>query len=262
MATLGLSLRSQKPTEITPESLKAQLDSIGLNCPDANEERLQVYIDNTRAQMADGHVRSFMITRLKNGRNSSTHSSVDEGDYVESADGSWTTNSSFSYHSELLYINYEEHFNWLQQFYPKYCRMRCDQPQSGGVEPTVMAIQEQFISCSYAAAAAVVNGVSQGDIEAAMSNAIAPLTNDNAQHYDESDSRCLFLVNEYDEANETASGLGILTITWRLRVWDYREKSKDNIEHKWTLDVSAWSALYSQPTEIDIDYSIAHTQFE
>lgn len=261
MVLSNISLVSQKPTEITPKSLKAQLDSIGLNCSDACEENLQGYIYDTRARMADGDVQTYSITRLKKGRNSGIHSSLEAGDYEESADGSWRVNNEYPYQKMLLNINHEKHFNYLLDYYPRYFRMRNDPPPRSGIEPTVIAIQEQFVACSYAAAAVVVNGISEKDMESVMSNAISPLTEDNAKDYDESDIRSLFLVYMYDDAKKEAECLGVLTITWHLRVSDYKEKSKDDIRHKWSLEVSAWAGLYPNAGLISGDDIYLFRQF-
>lgn len=258
--TIDISLNKAVPSKMTVDSLSSQLDAVGLVCSDANEALLPGYIAQTRRDMAQGGgVQSFMVMRVKGDNNVTT--ATEARDYEETGAGNWAIDGSFGYHTELLYINYEDHFNWLTKNEPSFGGLRNDPPMYQGTESTVDAIQKQFVNCSYTASSVVVDGLNQEDMEASMWNAIKPLTDENAKNYDEEDSRSLFLVYNYDVIAEEADGIGILTLKWHLKVWDYKEKSKDELQHKWELTISAWSVLYNDGADIEANYNSALAHF-
>lgn len=85
-----------------------------------------------------------------------------------------------------------------------------------------------------------------------LSNAIAPLSEGNVKDYDESDSRVIYLVDNYNPVTMEADAIGVLGIDWRLRIVDYKEKKK-NPEHDTTLTISTRSVLYDKLTTLEED---------
>lgn len=53
--------RSQKPSQVTPENMKQNMEDVGLNCEDTSPERLQVSIDEVRSTLRRGPLEAFMI---------------------------------------------------------------------------------------------------------------------------------------------------------------------------------------------------------
>lgn len=53
--------KSQSPTEVTPESMKSNMEDVGLSCEDTSHESLQLAIDDVRSTLRRGPLEAFMI---------------------------------------------------------------------------------------------------------------------------------------------------------------------------------------------------------
>ncbi|MBL0865420.1 hypothetical protein G5647_03250 [Pectobacterium carotovorum] len=55
------NLSPQKPDEVTVDSLKASLTSLGLTCDETTPDKLQKYITDVRSKLPTGNYQAFAI---------------------------------------------------------------------------------------------------------------------------------------------------------------------------------------------------------
>jgi len=224
-----VALISATPTKITVEKLKSQLTDIGLTCKDSHESKLQAYIDDVRSQLPQGVVQTYSILQpatqalLK----SMPRVSGLVGDYVQSSIGDWEPdNSGLGYATELEYIQYSTHFDWLKANRPSFTGVVDNPSDYTGRYDSIDAVKSLFVQVGTTASATLIKGLNKDSIESVRSNAISPLNDTNAKNYDVSDSRVIFLVDNYNPSTSEADGVGILTIEWHLVIKDYKQKKK------------------------------------
>jgi hypothetical protein len=255
-----ISLNSATPTQLTVEKLKSQLTNIGLTCPASKEQRLEQYIVDVKTQIPDGAVQTYSI--LKPTGPGETAIAGLTTDLANSSTGNWEPDSTgLGYGPELEYIQYSTHFDWLKANRPSFTGIEDNPPQYSGQYSTIEAIKKMFVNVGTVASATLVKGIDKSSIESVLSNAIAPLTDQSATDYNVSDSRVIFLVENYNPEKQEADGVGVLTIEWHLVITDYKEKKGDP-EHEAKLTVKSRSVLYSSLEDMNADYLAAKTYFK
>ena len=270
------TLTAATPTPLNATALKAQLEAIGLDCAQLNDMNLQSYIDQVNSQLPTGTVQSFAITApasaptpLQAGQTGEVVSVLSLSEAVpaseNSATGNWTISTSAQgYAPHLGVIQFPDHFNWLyaNRATNAFAGVRDDPPAYTGNYPNAEAIQKLFVNVGVTASATLVKGLDQDTIRAAMSNAIQPLQNANLTNYNVSDSRAIFLVDNYNTSTGTADAIGVLSIGWTLKITDWKRKTKEGGDtHPTNLTVMAESVLYSDPTVLCNDYHAVLKQF-
>jgi hypothetical protein len=258
---IPVKLIEAKPTAITVENVKKQLDDIGLNCALAAEENLEAYIREVESRLPVGGTETYQI--LKPTKDPSLRVAGLYGDYEQSSIGNWEPDSvALGYSRQLEYIQYDTHFDWLLGNQPGFTGVVNNPPAYKGRYGSVDAIKEMFINVSVNASATLVKGLNKASMESVLSNAIAPLTDKNAQDYNPGpQSRVIFLVENYDPGSGNADAVGVLTLWWDLKIVDYKEKKKSP-QHDTTLTVRTRSVLYSSVEAMDSDYLAARTHFK
>ena len=103
---IPISLEKTEPSEMTVESLKKQLDAIGLTCKDANSERLADYIKDVRGKLPNGRIQSLTIAKPDETKNPGAN-----GYLRETSIGNWKPDGDFGYQTQLSYIVYETHLD-------------------------------------------------------------------------------------------------------------------------------------------------------
>ncbi len=275
---IPISLEPATPTPLTAESLQKQLANIGLSCRDAHQDRLREYIVDVKAQIPHGRTQSYAILTPVPGLDRRTGQltyrelavAVQETGRAsrlaktlgDSSVGNWEPDpTGDGYGPELEYIQFEAHFDWLKGNRTSFTGVIDNPPAYSGKYGSVDAIKSLFIEVGTTASATLVNGLDRDSIESVLSNAIAPLSDASASNYDVSDSRVIFLVENYDPATKLADGIGVLTVWWHLTIHDYKKKSKDSTQHDTNLTIKARSVLYSTLDAMYGDYNAAKAQF-
>jgi hypothetical protein len=254
--TINIDLQKNEPTVLTPELLKTQLNDVGLNCPDTSIPRLTRFIDEVNAQIPNGLTETYAILQP-----ASPGSPPLEGfalGWQKAADGNWQV-MDFGYDATLEYIQYPAHFDWLKANRPSF---------TGNTQTThfqeryqsVDSIKDFFANVTTTASAAVLNGINKSALNAVMSNAISPLNDASAKDYDKTDSRVLFLVDNYDPVSKQADAIGVMAIEWHLVIKDYQQK-KQALQHDTTLDVTVRVVLYDDLNNLQADYNAALAHF-
>jgi hypothetical protein len=112
-----------------------------------------------------------------------------------------------------------------------------------------------FVNVATTASATLIKGLDKDAIEAVLANAIAPLAQDTTD-YDKSDSRVIFLVDNYNPNTSEADAIGVLTIEWHLVIKDYKVK-KQAPTHDTTITIKSRSVLYSDLDAMNADIAAA-----
>ncbi len=125
---------------------------------------------------------------------------------------------------------------------------------------TVDAIKQKYKEVGLVASAAVVEGLEPQNLEAMLANQIGPLQDQSAENYDsrkdgKDEEILVFLALDpwVDSEDVThASGLGVLSINWRLRIQRYKRKDKHGgTKHDTRLEVWVralrYRSVYKEP---------------
>jgi hypothetical protein len=273
-----IQLNSSTPTALTPESLQEQLRNVGLTCPDTNLDQLEKHINEVKGQLPNGAVQTYGIYLPKQGEGdrvfyrSEFHiNQLAERGYVgevvyaglqESSQGNWEpSDTGAGYSSELEYIQFPTHFDYLLNNKPGFTGVKDEQPPYSGKFDTVDAIKQLFVQIGTNASSILVKGLDKDSIESTLSNAIAPLQDTQVSDYDHTDSRVIYLVENYNPSTQECDGIGVLTIDWRLIIKDYKEK-KSSLKHDTNLTITARAVLYSDLATLYADKAFVESHFK
>lgn len=261
---IPIILRPCDPTTLTVDSLKNQLTSVGLTCPQAEESKLSGYIDEVKTRLPRGSIQSFQIFKKSSDANDqelATKLAATGSQLVESSKGNWEPDSTaIGYGPQLEYIQYKDHFDWLKSNRPTFTGVESEPYVNTGKFLTISAIKNLFVSVGTTASAALVKGLDKTSIESILSNAISPLP-ETTKNLDQSSSRVIFLVEDYDPVTKEAAAIGVLTISWHLVIKNYKKKKKAP-KHNTTLTINAWSVLYSDINFMEADFNAALSHFK
>lgn len=274
-----IDLNPATPTALTVDVLKKQLTSIGLTCPDAEEAKLSEYVSEVKGQLPAGQTQTYAILQpavpalalggepppfreLAAAAQETGMTSRLAATLADSSVGNWEPDPvGDGYGPELEYIQYETHFDWLKTNRTSFTGTIDNPPAYSGMYATVDAVKNLFLEVGTAASATLIKGLDKDSIESVLSNAIAPLSDADASNYDVTDSRVIFLVDNYDPVSKNADGIGVLTIWWHLTIQDYKKKSKDATQHNTQLTIKSRAVLYSSLDDLYGDYNAAKAQF-
>ncbi len=267
-------LVSATPTAFDAAALQTQLEAIGLSCAQINDQSLTQYIQEVTSQLPLGAVQAFAIKQPPQNQQVS-FATTDPATPRALADavptlqtssvGNWTISTTGDgYGPQLEVIQYPDHFNWLydNRATNGFAGVIDNPPPYVGNYPNAEAIQNLFITVGVTASATLVKGIDQDAMKAALSNAIQPLANADLSDYNVSDSRVIFLVDNYNPSTKIADGVGVLFVSWTLTISDYKRKTKDGGDtHPTNLTIKAGSVLYSDPGPLCSDYHSVLVQF-
>lgn len=254
-----INLLDDTPKQVTVDSLKQQLTEIGLTCSASAEPFLGDYIEDVRHQIPSGSIQTFAI--LKPGENPSNQADLRfRSGLVPASSGNWKP-GDFGYDSDLEYIQFEEHFNWLMKNRSSFAGVVDNPPAYISRDSAVEAIKRLFVDVAQRTSSIVVKGLNPGSIESILSNVIRPLDKTQLNHYDVSDSRVIFLVENYDPERREADAIGVLTISWRLQIRDYKKK-KGPLQHDTRLEISSRAVLYDSIDTLNADLLAAKAHFK
>lgn len=269
------SLNAATPSPFDTTALQSQLENIGLSCAQINQQNLTTYIATVTSQLQDGIIQSFAIKAPQQDLGSYNAKPVVPGmlraltqavtPLADAATGNWTISTTGDgYGPNLAVIQYPDHFNWLydNRATNGFTGTIDNPPAYTGNYSNAQAIQDLFISVGTTASATLVKGLDKDAMKATLSNAIQPLANANLSDYNVTDSRTIFLVENYDPSTQVADAIGVLYVAWTLTISDYKRKSKDGGDtHPTSLTIKSGSVLYSDPATLCNDYNSVLKQF-
>jgi len=267
-------LNSATPTPFNAAALQTQLEAIGLSCAQINEENLNQYIEEVSSQLPLGQVQAYAIKAPPQTQGVSfdvadtgTMRALNQAAPAlqNAATANWTISATGDgYGPQLEVIQFPAHFQWLydNRATNGFMGVIDNPPTYKGNYPNAEAIQNLFVTVGVTASATLVKGIDQDAMKAALSNAIQPLSNADLSDYNVTDSRTIFLVDNYNPSTQVADGVGVLFVNWTLSISDYKRKTKDGGDtHPTVLTIQAGSVLYSDPGPLCADYHSVLVQF-
>lgn len=258
---LPIDLTKGTPTQLTIEGLRDQLKNLGLTCEHTDPEKLRKYKEEVESQFYDGTDQSFGIMKPSKSNDGSPYYKsifLDSnapffGLEVASAPDWNPSGSALGYSTKLSTIIFQKNFDHLKQNMPNFTGQSSGEKTKTDRKETVEAIKQMFIDVAIQASAALVNGLDKTTLNSVLANAIAPLSEKNAKDYNETDSRVIYLVDNFNPNTNEAAGIGVLAIDWHLIITDYKEKKKNPI-HDVTLIISTRAVTYDDIDILDRDY--------
>lgn len=263
-----IALQKSTPSELTVEALKKQLDNLGLSCAHTDPARLKKYKEEVENSFQDGLNQSFGITKPTVSADGTRYYKSVYGDadapYLgveEASKSDWSPEATAQgYATELSTVAYPRNFTFLVENKPGFAGMKSKERIEQNKFDTVEAIKNLFVTVAIEASASLVKGLDKTTLNSIFSNAIAPINEGNVKDYDSTDSRVIFLVENYDPITQTAAGIGVLGIDWHLTIKDYLEKKKSPL-HDTTLKVSTRSVLYDNVDTLAADVAYIKSHF-
>ena len=265
-------LTAATPTPFDVETLKTQLVNIGLDCAELNKENLQSYIDQVDSQLDEGSVQSMGIFQPDQNHAAVLASIPDVTSLAAAvpslksvATGNWTIdNSAEGFSSNLEVIQYPTHFKWLadNKATNGFTGKTVTPPTKTGNFKNADAIKKLFVDVGLTASSSLVKGLDKPTMKSVLSNVISPLKDSDLNNYNVTDSRVIFLVDNYDPTTKRADGVGVLHLGWTLIITDWKRKTKDGGDtHPVVLSFSASSVLYDNPKNLCADYNAVLDHF-
>lgn len=238
---IPLTLVQTQPNIMTPENLRAQLEAIGLACEDINDESLDRYIEEVRANIPHGKVETFRITKpTPKGQ---------EFNFDKTESGSWDVADAaemWIWGPILATIIEPSNFDLLKaaDLTPPFCGEEYSDSHTE-YTPTEEAVMMAFTDIATDASAVLVNGLDEADMEAALTNVIQAQDIELDDYYYE-DDRLFYLLENYDPVGNEVDGLGAEAIHWSIGVDDYRNKDKNDPDNRSTIGVDCRAVLYGE----------------
>lgn len=274
----NINLSATTPSQFTTDTLKTQLSAVGLNCSQLTNQFLENSITTVNSQLPTGAVQSFGIMapqtspalakslasrKLATDR---TLFAVPQSILAQAATANWEPGTQAEgFNTYLAVIAYTDHFQWLynNRGTNGFTGVIDSPAATSGNYPNAQAIQDLFVQVCLTASATVVKGLDQSTMKAILTNVISPLQNESLSDFNQSDSRTIMLVDNYNAQTGEADAVGVLWVNWTLTISDYKRKSKDGGDtHATTLTVQSGSVAYTDPTQLCADYASVCTQFK
>lgn len=258
-------LNAKSPTQFTTTSLKTQLEAVGLSCSELTDAYLQSSINTVGDQIYEGKIQTFGIMAPASSNSTSNATASlrlelpnDTIHLKNAATGNWEPDAyGDGFGTDLSVIAYESHFDWLYDNRGKngFTGTKAQQLHEVKNLQNADAIQNLFVQICTQASSTVVTGLDKSSMEATLHNVIQPLDNAQLKNYDQSDSRVIYLLKDYDPQTHIAQGLGVLYVRWTLKINDYKRKTKDGGDtHHTDLTVDAGSVQYDNPKILCRDF--------
>ena len=262
-------LYQKTPTPFTTNSLRTQLDAVGLNCSQVTESFLQQQISTVQSKLLKGKVQTFGIMGPATAKAAAKLTIQIAGEYLSlqsEATGNWEPdNYGDGFGTDLSVIAVQSHFDWLydNRATNGFTGAKAPQIQEQEYLKTADAIQNMYVKVCLQASSTVVTGLDQSSMEAVLHNIIKPLDDQQLSNYDKSDSRVIYLVEDYDPVTQIAQGVGVLYVRWTLKIDDYKRKTKDGGDtHLTNLTVDAGSVQYDNPNTLCRDFYAVADHFK
>jgi len=261
-----MNLTQTTPTPFTTEDMKKQLENVGLDCDQVTHENLASQISTVSNVLPNGAVQAMSIYSPKaHPTQLAANAAADDANIRKNlnkiADGHWDLATddhvNFSKYEQALHsITHKAYFDWLVANDSGFIGSATGPTEYKGNYSNAAAIQKLFEENAVAASATVVKGIDKASMLATMTNAIAPLTDAALSNYDQTNSRFVTLVENYNYNTKEFDAVGAVQIDWHLKIKDYKRKDKDGGDtHPTDLTISARSALYNDWDSIKDDYN-------
>ena len=272
---MKLKLKKAEPSRLKVEVLKKQLNDLGLRCEDTSIESLTLYKSQVMQSLPSTKMQVCQIAKPKNGFSEAAFRTGKLGEsdapYIEealqlenAATGEWIWDvTAAGYQMELTSIQVPAHFDYLMKNRPYFAGLTAEEKVNKQLT-SVDAIKGLFIQTAETASSTLGKSLNKDSVEAFYSNVISNLNeSDVKSDYERSDSRILFMTLNYNEEAEMCDGIGVINVSWNIKIKNYQRKTKNGGDyHDTTIDVFCRGAFYSDPAVLEGDYDAVKSAFK
>lgn len=272
---MKLKLKKTEPSRLEVEELKKQLNDMGLRCKDTSIESLTLYKAQVMQSLPSTKMQACQIAKPKNGFSEAAFRAGELGEtdapYIDGAlqlenvaTGEWTWDvSAGGYQKQLETIQVPVHFDYLKKNRPTFSGLTAEEKVNRQLT-SVDAIKGLFIKTAETASSTLGKPLNKDSVEAFFKNVISTLNDSDVKtDYERSDSSVLFLVLNYNEEMESCNGIGVINVSWNIKIKNYQRKSKNGGDyHDTTIDVFCRGVFYSDPDALDGDYNAVKSAFK
>lgn len=267
---MHLELKKTEPSGYPVSMLKDQLAKLGLACEETSYSQLQEYKEEIMKDFPKGERQAYCIVKgrpqsapdLKALR-AANRAGMNEMQLLErlgisaaQINGSWVIDDDAGgYRAELCTLIYEKNFDKLLEKHPDTFAGTKSSKEKVINEPTGSAIKDAFKTIAMAVCTTVKSGIAKEDLESIVSGIIGDNTSENPKDYEVDDVLSTYLVKGYDPETETANAVGVLAISYRIHIKDYKDKSdhKDGRYNDAQIKAVARFVSYSETETMDRD---------
>lgn len=269
-------LKKDDVSTVSPEALQKDLNNIGLGCKYTSIENLTKFKSDVLGSWPNSGTASAYGIYKKNKHLYNTDS-VKTLDYLTLEEQSPLTAFGFSnddihgqwmpsdaaqgYREELFLIQYPEHFDYLLANKPDTFTGVKKSKTETSKDGTVQKIKDLFVQIGTELSSIVVDGLNKTSLEAILVDVIGVNESAFENDYDESNSRVIFLVQNYNEKTEEADAIGVLSIDWRISIKNYKEKKKET-KHETKITINVRSAIYTDIPKMLVHYEFVKSHFK
>lgn len=261
---IPIKLKADTPSRVTPEELKAELNSIGLYCSETRVENLRRYIDETVKQFPDGGIQGFGMFEYDRPKQEELlekgYTSRDIWDIavpLNDIHNNWQPYDIAPYMAQLSDVGYPEHFDYLMKHYMGFSGVKSGDSDEGE-GTTADAIKNQFVKIATDISSVLIKDLNKYQMEATFKKIIKPVDPGSSDYDSGVNNRCIFLVDGYDGTECRA--IGVLNVEYHLIIKNYKEKK--SAKTNYSLDVTIRTALYTDTDELEKQDIFLKTHFK
>lgn len=272
---MKMKLIKAEPSRLDVKELKKQLNDLGLRCEDTSIESLTLYKSQVMQSLPSTKMQACRIAKPKNGFSEAAFRAGELGEtdapYIEEAlqlkdvaTGEWIWDvAAGGFQEELESIQVPAHFDYLKKNRPSFSGLTAEEKVNKQLT-SVDAIKGLFIKTAETASSTLGKPLNKDSVEAFFTNVISNLNDsDIKKDYERSDSAVLFMTLNYNEENENCDGVGVINISWNIKIKNYQRKTKNGGDyHDTTIDVFCRGVFYSSLNVLEGDYDAVKAAFK
>lgn len=262
----GIKIECSKsvPAELTVKNLREQLYRIGLSCELTEPYYLKKMKKDVESRLETGKNEAFGIYQLKPEHEEFRSVSLRNMKYRADAplmevngriSATWEpdTHDTMGYIQKLSVILAKNNFDRIRQHFIDFSGYDSGEQEFRSDASTVQTVMDFFVNTLNTACSSVADGINLDDLEA-ICTSMFPSDVSMEQDYEGANSFLVSLLQDYDEENKQAAGVGAVYLSWKLHITNYRDKK--TVSHSSKLTLHARSVMYD-----DADVLDKHFQF-
>lgn len=259
---IRIRLAKTEPSGYPVSKLKKQMTMLGLTCGETSQSELEKYKREVMQYFPKGERQVYHIAKGKiqseaaivnvmaTGFDNLNEVQLLErlGVNTEEANGSWVIDDDAGgYRAELCRIVFAENFDRLKKEHADSFAGQKDTKSEVLEMPTGSVIRDTFREIAQTACNTVKTGITPEDLESVISCIIGDNTSENPRDYQMDDVLLTYLVRGYDPETETANAVGVLAISYKIYIRNYKDKSdsKHGKEYYAEMEATARFVTYS-----------------
>lgn len=269
---MKLDLKKATPSGYPISKLKAHLTDLNLTCKETTEESLREYKREVMESFRPGNKEIFSLQKVENNRTFNTAALYRaDGSYKNlkgkaffhalganalEETGSWVLeDDAGGYRQELAVLVYPDHFDKLAKEHKGFFAGSSKKEERTINEPTGQVIRDTFSNMALVVTGAIPGGITTEDLETLVSVILGKNQSTNIKDYEMDSVLYVFMVNGYDPKQGAATSVGGLSISYRIHIKNYTDKSdnKDGRYNDAEISITARFVSYSELDDMDRD---------